>query len=140
MSLQFTKYLLSGALGTTVHYTLMWCLVSISWMPTVATGIGAIAGALTNYFLCRFVVFNGKSVGRHQADYAFPAQSLFRFLVVASIMSLTNSLCFYYLYQKTDSIPVAQLISTGCVLPIGYLLNKRWSFAQPRTTLPGQLS
>lgn len=140
MSLQFTKYLLSGALGTAVHYTLMWCLVSISWIPTAATGIGAIAGALTNYFLCRYVVFNGQSVSLLQAEYAFPAESLFRFLVVASIMALTNSLCFFFLYQNTASIPIAQLISTGCVLPVGYLLNKRWSFARQRTTLPGQLS
>lgn len=140
MSLQFTKYLLSGTLGTAVHYTLMWCLVSNSWIPTVATAIGAIAGALTNYFLCRYVVFNGQSVSRRQAEYTFPAESLFRFLVVASIMALTNSLCFYYLYQKTASISIAQLISTGSVLPVGYLLNKRWSFAQPITTLPGQQS
>ena len=136
MSLQFTKYLISGALGTLTHYTIMWCLVSMAWSPIIATGMGALSGALINYVFCRTIVFYKNPTNQLMVNRVNTAGSFIRFLVVAAILAVINSIYFYLLFHTTNCIVIAQLLSTACVLPVGYVMNKRWSFAQTQHILP----
>lgn len=139
MSLQFTKYLITGALGTLTHYTIMWCLVSMAWSPTIATGMGALSGALINYVFCRTIVFNKIPNDQLMVNRVSTVGSSIRFLVVAALLAVINSVYFYLLFHTTKSIVIAQLLSTAFVLPVGYVMNKRWSFAQTQHTLAGPI-
>ena len=65
--------------------------------------------------------------------------SSIRFLVVAALLAVINSVYFYLLFHTTKSIVIAQLLSTAFVLPVGYVMNKRWSFAQTQHTLAGPI-
>ena len=112
----------------------------MTWDPAIATAVGALAGALNNYVLCSQVVFGGNSDDRHLPDHTRPARSLIRFFCVATILALLNGVCLYFLHQGISSVLVAQLLSTSCLLPAGFILNKHWSFAQSSLISPEPLS
>lgn len=111
------RYGIAGAIGTSLHYGLMYLLLG-PLTPVVASTIGAAAGLVCNYTLARVWVF----AERESSSYSFV-----KFVVVAlngvgvnaAILSLT-----------VLSMPVwtAQVCATICTFFASYTLNNLWSF------------
>jgi putative flippase GtrA len=118
---RFCTYACVGAAGTGVQYLLLAALVSThSLGPAVASGLGAVAGALVNYLLnCRFTF---RSTGEHRTTAP-------RFLIVAAAGVGFNSALMDLLADRLR-VPwmAAQLITTACVLALTYSANSVWSF------------
>jgi putative flippase GtrA len=120
---QFLQFAGVGIVGTIVHYTTLTFLVeSIHAGPVISSGIGAVLGAITNYFLNYYYTFN--SSARHH--HALP-----KFLLIAGIGLILNTavmglctgiLMFHYL--------VAQLLATALVLLWTFSANRIWTFRQ----------
>ena len=55
--------------------------------------------------------------------------TFFRFLIVGSLASIINLLCFYFLFYKLNVFEtLSYSISYIIGVFIGYIFNKRWSF------------
>lgn len=133
MSIQFLKYLLAGMIGTLTHYAVMLFLILVDLDPTPSTAAGALVGAIVNYYLCSRVVFTGHRSSTHfrQARYSSPL----KFGMVALSTVAINTVVFDIALRYVSQIIFAQLFSTLAILPIGFLLNRQWSFAPPRSRL-----
>lgn len=120
---QFLRFASVGIVGTIVHYVTLTALVEfVHAGPVFSSSLGAVFGAVTNYFLNYYYTF--KSSERHH--HALP-----KFLLIAGMGLTINSavmgLCtgiFYFHYL------IAQLLATGLVLIWTYLANRTWTFRQ----------
>ncbi|GMR18239.1 MAG: hypothetical protein BMS9Abin33_0645 [Gammaproteobacteria bacterium] len=116
-----TRYGWSGFIGTAVHYTVLYVLLKWSDLgPVAASTIGAVCGAMVNYLLAYYFVFESKS--RHISSFS-------RFAVV------TTGGWFINAGVLASSVPVlnivtAQLSATATVFIWGYTLNRYWSFSK----------
>jgi putative flippase GtrA len=118
---QFLQFASVGIVGTFVHYATLTALVEFFHAgPVVSSGIGAVFGAITNYFLNYYYTFKSNEHHHH----ALP-----KFLLIAGIGLILNSavmgfctafLFFHYL--------VAQLLATGLVLIWTFSANRIWTF------------
>ncbi|MBX9965083.1 MAG: GtrA family protein [Burkholderiales bacterium] len=121
LSLQFASFAAIGAVGTGVHYAVLVALVSgLGWSPVLATSIGAVCGALTNYFLNYRLTFRSRK--RH-------SEAMIKFMVVAAIGLGINAAIVKYGVQLAGlHYLVAQVLATGVVLVWGFLANRVWTF------------
>jgi 4-amino-4-deoxy-L-arabinose transferase-like glycosyltransferase/putative flippase GtrA len=116
---KFVAFILVGAIGTIVHYSILYGLVEFYAVnPVWGSGWGALAGLLINYVLNYSLTF--KSQQPH-------AQTLPRFALIASLgfcLNLGLMAVFtpklYYLF--------AQIITTGIVLVWNFFANHFWTF------------
>lgn len=121
MLTQFASFVMVGALGTGVHYALMFALVgAASWPAEAATTLGAACGAGVNYLLNYRFTF--RSIAPHRIALA-------KFLAVAAtgmginlaiVATLTRLLAL-------GALP-AQLAATAVVLGWGFIANRAWTF------------
>lgn len=119
MLILFSRYTVAGALGTAVHYTIMAIVLTTSDVPAIATGVGALLGALVNFVLCRRWVF---------ATRLSPAQDeLLRFGLIALLCALINA-CVVGMLHLPIGVWPAQVLATTVTLIVGFRLNRRWSF------------
>lgn len=96
----------------------------IGLSPVVSTSVGALVGALVNYWLNHRYTF--ASAANHK-------QALPRFLLLAAvglglnagIVGMLTSIQLHYL--------VAQIIATGIVLVTNFIVSKTWVFRIPKT-------
>jgi putative flippase GtrA len=92
----------------------------------VASTLGAAAGAVVNYWLNYRLTFRSDAAHTRAAPRFFCVAAA-GMVVNATLMSvLVDRLHVYYL--------IAQCVSTGCVLVLGFVVNSLWSF---RTTRAG---
>ena len=121
MMVKLIKFSAVGALGTLAHYSVLIFLVQLlSVNVLVASSIGAVVGALVNYFLNYKWTFNSNK--RHsEAMVKFFAVAVVGFIMNGLFMMLfTEVLIFHYL--------IAQIITTGIVLFWNFLANHYWTF------------
>jgi len=117
--LKFLAFSLVGAIGTLVHFSILYVLVeSLSFNPILASGCGASVGLTINYFLNYLLTFKS-----HQSHaHTFPKYALITLLGfclnLSIMMLLANNL--YYIY--------AQILTTGVVLIWNFLANNFWTF------------
>ena len=118
---QFVAYAGAGAIGTAAHYlTLILCVELIRLPPLVASSLGAIVGALVNYFLNYKYTF--KSDKSH-------AEAITKFLIVAVAGFCINFLLIWLLVSKAMlNYLLAQVITTGVVLVSNFTANRIWTF------------
>ncbi len=117
----FARYILSGAVGTTAHYTVLVALVERAHVvPTVGTTCGFAVGAGLNYLLNYRFTF--QSDRRHRdAMPRFFTLALMGAGVNAAIVSAGVSwLHWPYL--------IPQVIATGVVVISTFLGNRAWTF------------
>ena len=113
----FTRYGMAGAIGTAAHYGVLWSIVSLV-DPVLATTLGAIVGCLTNFLLAHIFVFSS----------AKPVTAtLPKFLAVACVGIAINALVVS-IASPIFPLLVSQLAATACVLTLGFLLNRYWTF------------
>jgi putative flippase GtrA len=119
---RFAKYVVAGLVATGTHYVVMVILVSRFALPeVVASSIGFIAGACVKYPLNYWAVF--ASGERHAA--AIP-----KFVLSLAIGFVLNAVLFAILLRALDvHYMVSQVLTTGLVLFVNYLLARWWVFA-----------
>ena len=123
----FIRYGLTGAIATIIHYLVLLLLVeSFAIQPWIATGIGAICGAVVSYIGNRQFTFVNQVLNNQISN----SKALPRFFVIAALGAALNSLLillmtdYYNLYYFA-----AQVIATIIVLMVTYHLNRHWTFA-----------
>lgn len=121
---QLSKFVSTGALGTIAHYCVLVGAVELLAVKVfVASAIGAIVGATVNYWLSYIYVFKSKS--RHM-------QSGVRFAFMALAALAMNFIGVWLLTEVyTTDYRVAQVISTGGVLSVNFLVCKYFVFKSP---------
>ena len=113
----FMRFGISGGLSTSLHWCVMALLTYFQLTsPEIATGIGALTGAVLNYFLQYHFTF--KTQREHKL--AVPA-----YILVASLGWVLNFAIFWLLHSKLALIPaVAQVLTTGIVTVSNFILYK----------------
>jgi putative flippase GtrA len=120
----FLRYVGAGGLGTAAHYLVLTLVVELlQIVPAYATVVGAFAGAILNYVLNYHFTFASKAPHR---------RTLPRFFVVAAVSAALNGLGMWYATHRLSlHYLLAQLLCTGAVLVLGYVLNRIWTFRLP---------
>lgn len=119
------RFVLSSGLATTSHWSVMAMMIIAGVAPTVATAVGALIGAIANYFLQRKVTFRNNSP--HHT-------TLPRYIVACTVIWLLNLIFFFIFYQiALLSTVVAQGTTTLAVALISYFLYKRVVFNEHKT-------
>lgn len=122
---QFVSFVGVGAVATAAHYLILIVLVQFyHFDATLASGIGAVAGAFISYVLNYRFTFRSKS--SH-------ALSIAKFFAVAGVGLVLNSITmlicielfgFYYL--------LSQVLATALVLIWSFTANRAWTFRDLR--------
>jgi len=114
------RFLASGGIATAVHWAALWGLINLQVEAVVASSMGAFVGAIVNYFLQYFFTF--KTRRRHK-------QALLVYAPAVLVSWLLNLALFYSLYGEVFSDPlVAQVVTTGVVMVVNFLLYKKVVF------------
>ena len=89
--------------------------------PVIASAAGFLTGAAVKYALNYFVAF--RSGQRH-------AVALARFVVTLAVFFVLNSLLFLLLNERYGlHYILAQVLTTGLLVPPSYLVSRYWVFA-----------
>ena len=124
---QFSKFATVGAVGTLVHYVVLILMVSgLALSPILGTSTGALAGALVNYVLNHHYTFGGG---------ASHARALPRFMLMAAVGLGLNATIVGMLTHFGIHYLVAQVLATGIVLVVNYLVSKLWIFHSKKTPI-----
>lgn len=110
-----------GALGTAVHYALLFASVhALGWTAEAATTLGALCGAAINYVLNYRFTFRSRAAHR---------DTLGKFLAVAGIGILINGAVVAVLTRALGAgLLPGQIAATGLVLVFGFFANRAWTF------------
>lgn len=120
---QFSRFAVVGAAGTFGHYALLILAVSgFGFSAVVGTAMGATLGAFINYALNYRYTF--ASNARH-------GKALPRFLVLAAFGIVANTVIVGLLVDVGLHYLAAQILATGTVLVINFLVSKTWIFRAP---------
>ncbi|HTH58620.1 MAG TPA: GtrA family protein [Paraburkholderia sp.] len=119
--LRFAGYACVGAMGTAVQYLVLASLVSLQVVDAVAAScVGALAGALVNYWLNYRFTFRSTRSHRETAP---------RFFAVATAgLGLNGALMFVLTHWVHLPWLPAQLATTACVLVLTYTASYVWTF------------
>ena len=114
-------YVGAGGIATGCHYVTTIAIVELLGVrPVAASAAGFLVGALVKYCLNYFVAF--RSDERHIV--ALP-----RFVVMLAILLALNTLVFALLNEGAGlHYMIAQVLTTGLLIPPGYLLSRLWVF------------
>jgi putative flippase GtrA len=117
---RFIKYTIVGGIGTLVHYLILIVLVAAHLTgPVVATVVGALCGAIFNYFLNARITF--KKIAN--------LVSIRRFALIAILGAAINGLLMaIQIHFLMVNYLVAQAVATAVVLGLTYSLNTLWTF------------
>jgi putative flippase GtrA len=124
---QATGYVLSGLAATGSHYVVMVALVHwAGWWEVAASSVGFLVGAAVKYPLNYWVVF--KSSTAH-------GRALVRFAIGLAIGFVLNAAILAILLATLDvHYLVSQVLTTGAVTLVNYLLARNWIFHAGRGT------
>jgi putative flippase GtrA len=114
-------YIGAGGFATASHYATTIALVELGGIaPLLATTVGFGVGALVKYALNYFVAF--RSAAPHSA--AVP-----RFVLTVGAMFALN-VAFFSLFHERLGLHymIAQVLTTGMLIPPGYLMSRLWVF------------
>ena len=113
-------YLGAGGIATASHYaTMIAAMELLGVKPLIATGAGFAVGAAVKYWLNYVVAF--RSTEHHTA--ALP-----RFALTLAILFGLNLAFFSAFNEWLGSPYLAQVLTTGALIPPGYLLSRLWVF------------
>lgn len=114
-------YIASGLAATGSHYIVMVVLVQwAGWWEVAASSAGFLAGAAVKYPLNYWVVF---------ASRVAHGRALVRFAISLAIGFALNGLILALLLATLDAhYLVAQVLTTGVVTMVNYLMARNWIF------------
>jgi putative flippase GtrA len=118
-------YIGAGFLSVAGHYATTITAVELGGVvPLAASAAGFCVGATIKYVLNYFVAF--RSAAKHSAALA-------KFAVAIAVLFALNAAFFALLQQGLGlHYMVAQVLTTGLLIPPGYLLSRLWVFAAAR--------
>jgi putative flippase GtrA len=118
---RFLLYAAAGVAATGTHYAVMVALVTWAKAPeVVASCAGFLAGACVKYPLNYWTVF----ASRQQHRIALP-----RFALALAVSFALNAILLAILLETLDvHYMVSQVLTTGAVLFVNYLLARYWIF------------
>ena len=118
------RYLISGGTAALVHFAVLTALVEwFSAQPLLATSVGFLIGSLINYLLQYHWTFEAD--GRHHI-------MLSRYAAVALTTMSINSVLFWTFTEQFDMYYLlAQLVATGMMVVVNFLINKHYTFVTP---------
>ena len=118
---RFSHYLLVGAAATAAHGLVMAALVEAAAVPPwLASGIGATVGAQLAFEGNRWLTF------AHQGSRA---TAWWRFIATAALGALLGMAMVAVAVDWGLHYLVAQALASALILVLGFLANRRWSFA-----------
>jgi putative flippase GtrA len=115
-------YIGAGFVTVAGHYAVTIAAVELlGTAPLAASAAGFCVGAAIKYVLNYFVAF--RSAEKHTAALA-------KFAVALAVLFALNALFFALLQQGLGlHYLVAQVLTTGLLIPPGYFLSRLWVFA-----------
>jgi putative flippase GtrA len=114
------RFVISGITATAAHWLSMTLLVETGFSASVATVIGSIIGALSNYLLQKTYTFSNSTSHR---------QSLLKYLASCVIAWLLNLLIFLLIQATTHlGIAMTQVVTSFLVAFFNYQIYKRFVF------------
>lgn len=120
LTYRFIRYSGVGIIGTATHFLCM--IVLVEWghtSPVLATSVGATVGAIVNYVLNHQFTFS--SSRSHQVAFPrFAAIAILGIILAALIVKLGVLIGLHYV--------LSQIVASICILLLGFLLNKYWTF------------
>ena len=121
LTARFIQFSLTVSIGALAHYTILIVLVNFFGQGAVsASSVGAVVGALINYWLNYHLVFRSDS--RH-------TETLPKYLLVSTTGFFVNLLMMYLLVELISlHYFIAQIITTLIVLLTIFVLNNNWTF------------
>ncbi|WP_227519534.1 GtrA family protein [Marinobacter sp. ANT_B65] len=120
LSRQVQGFLAAGGLATLFHWLVMAALIVAGLEPTLATASGSISGATLNYGLQRRLAF--QNAGPHRS-------TLWRYMGSCFFAWLCNLISFFLLNNLLAlSVPLSQVVTTGLVAALNYLVYQRLVF------------
>ena len=123
-SAKLAGYVAAGLAATGSHYAVMVALVQwAGWWEVAASSAGFLAGAAVKYPLNYWVVF--RSSARH-------GDALVRFAIGLAAGFALNGIILAALLATLDAhYLVSQVLTTGAVTLVNYLLARNWIFRAP---------
>lgn len=120
---QFSLFTVIGALGTLIHYLVMW--ISIGFFgaaPIIATISGSIFGAIVNYALNKRHTFTSARAHKEALPRFLAVAALGMVINAMTVWSATSLWLWHYWF--------AQFLATGMVLITGFFINRFWTFRE----------
>ena len=118
---QLLRFCVVGASGYLVNLVVFSLLVHVAGLHYIVSAVGAFVVAWTNNFvLNKFWTFR-----RHELS---AAQQGARYLAVSLVALGLNLLVLELLVSAGSPEVPAQAIAIAVVMPVNFLLNRRWSF------------
>ena len=115
------RYVISGGTAAVVHFAVLTTLVELfSVNPTIATSIGFVIGSTVNYTLQYHWTFDAD--GPHHVMFTRYAS------VTATTLSINAGLFWTFTNVFGIFYLIAQVISTGLMVVVNYLINKHFTF------------
>ncbi|CAG9226974.1 membrane hypothetical protein [Paraburkholderia tropica] len=123
---RFVGYACVGATGTLVQYMTLAALVMAHTVgPVVASCLGAVAGALINYYL------NHRFTFRSGLPHAKSAPRFF--VIAAAGLALNGALMLVLTHLADVAWMVAQCVTTAVLLVLTYTASSVWTFRVSKT-------
>ena len=117
---QLLRFMTSGGTATLVHFMTMGVLVYSGTEPSIATAIGAIAGAILNYLLQYYFAF--RSSRRHSL-------SLISYTAASGLAWISNLILFILFHDFIElNVVFAQLSATAVVTIQNYFVYNKLVF------------
>ncbi len=116
----FLRYVLIGAIATTVHYlVLILCVEAFKWPAYLGSGLGAVIGAQVAFFGNRRFTF-AHSGAWNTAWLKFQTTALIGALVGMAIVATAVKMGWHYL--------LGQVLATLTSLVMTFAINRAWTF------------
>jgi putative flippase GtrA len=133
LAASFLRYIGAGGVGTAIHYATLTLMVeAFKVSPAYGTAVGAIIGAVVNYVLNYHFTFASKASHRRTVPRFFAIAALATAMNMGGMWYAAHRLGMHYL--------LAQLLCTGIVLVVGFVLNRIWTFGTPKVSEAPALS
>lgn len=117
---QVGKFLTSGGISTVLHWALMALLIGAGIHATIATLIGALAGAALNYLLQYHWTF---SVHKPHAE------TISTYVLAVLLSAGVNTALFHFIaLHLGETIVSAQITATTIVAGMNFIVYKRVVF------------
>jgi len=117
---QLQGFITAGGLATLFHWLVMAALINAGLEPTLATASGSVSGAALNYGLQRRLAF--RNAGPHRL-------TLWRYIGSCLVAWLCNLVFFFLLNNVlTLPVPLSQVVTTGLVAALNYIVYQRLVF------------
>ncbi|MBE0574958.1 MAG: GtrA family protein [Desulfuromonadales bacterium] len=119
--MEFLTFSGVGAIGTLVHYLILFITVEFFFFnPVVSSFFGFVSGAVVNYYLNYYFTFKSKK--NHK-------EAISKFFLVAGVGLVLNTLIMVLLTTVLDqNYLLAQLLATALTLAWNFTVNRLWTF------------